>query len=97
MSFGGAVAAMVTLIKNNTRSKRESYFDSKNISWNKKNSLKKLLEKKASAKQLQNIKDRMRRENKKALQRSILILFITILFLFCLYIGTQWLWNTYFR
>ena len=64
MSFGGSVSGMIASLKNNARSKRKGYFDKKdsskyNISTNK------LLEKKASLRQLKNIKEKLEIENKK--------------------------------
>ncbi|WP_127844774.1 hypothetical protein [Psychroflexus aestuariivivens] len=77
MGFGGSVSAMITSLKNNSRGKRQSYFDKKqNHSKSKKQNKNPLLEKKASPEQLQEIRMRLKKENKR---NTLLILAVTFI------------------
>lgn len=79
MSFGGAVAAMITSLKNNKRA-RVSAFDKMNGFENDSN-IELHFEKKASQKQLHEIKEKIQSENKQILIKKIVFF---ILFFLCL-------------
>lgn len=79
MSFGGSVSAMITSLKNNSRGKRTGYFDKKqNHSKSKKQKKNPLLEKKATPEQLEEIRMRLKKENKR---NTLLILAVTFIIL----------------
>ncbi|WP_139958839.1 hypothetical protein [Flavicella sediminum] len=93
MSFGGSVAAMITSIKNNARTKRKSYFERDHSVSKQQTKLDKLLQKKASPKQLKAIKDKIIQENNK---RNLRIILSTLIILITIYFFLQWLWMKYF-
>ncbi len=65
MSFGGSVSAMISLLKNNARAKRKTYFDHDSKSTKgAKEERNALLDKKASPKQLAEIRNTMIQENR---------------------------------
>ncbi len=72
MSFGGAVQAMITTMKNNSRSRKRSYFDKKHSNSNESRR-NPLLDKKATPEQLAEIKERIMAENHSIKQRFLLI------------------------
>ncbi|MDY0780911.1 hypothetical protein [Tenacibaculum sp. IB213877] len=82
MSFGGAVSAMITSLKNNKRP-RKSVFDKL-----EKNtgalSGKLYFDKKATQKQLSEIKQRLQKENRIRITRNIIIFLIFISI--CIYV-----------
>ncbi|MDB2384876.1 hypothetical protein N9V96_00195 [Polaribacter sp.] len=78
MSFGGAVSAMIASIKSNARGKRKTFFDRKHT-YKKRVAEDKLLQKKASPKQLQQIRKKLAKQNKRERTKTILVIIITIL------------------
>jgi hypothetical protein len=74
MSFGGAVSAMITSLKNNAR-KRKTLYDNK--AFFDKISTKKtyVTDKKATPQQLREIRLRLTDENQKTLRRNLIITF----------------------
>ncbi len=60
MSFGGAVSAMITSIKNNTRLRRKSYLNQNILIKDEKA----LIDKKATPEQLEAIRNRLIEENR---------------------------------
>jgi uncharacterized protein YdcH (DUF465 family) len=74
MSFGGAVSAMITSLKNNAR-KRKTLYDNK--AFFDKISTKKtyVTDKKATPQQLREIRLRLKDENQKTLRRNLIITF----------------------
>ena len=84
MSFGGAVSAMITSLKNNKRD-RVSAFDK--MKKNKvKSKLKLHFDKKATPDQLKQIREKVRKENRKRATKNAL-LFLVILAIFIYVIG----------
>ena len=83
MSFGGAVSAMVTSLKNNKRSrvsafkKMEGYADVKYKEGT--------IDKKASAQQLREIRERLQRENKRDSYIAIISITLSIVILYILF------------
>ena len=76
MSFGGAVSAMVTSIKNNARPKRKTFFDRNSKSSKNKKEKNALLNKKVTPQQLLKIRQTIKLENKEALKKNIIIIAI---------------------
>jgi hypothetical protein len=95
MSFGGSVSAMISSIKNNTRSKRKTYFDRDNSNSRKGLNSKrnKLLDKKASPELLAKIKSEMIEESRrtKIKNRIIIILSILVTILIFLFIQIKYM------
>ena len=78
MSFGGSVSAMITSLKNNARPKKKILFDKKDTNWKNVNSdLKKISEKKASRKQLKQIRNKLIAENNRDNYKKIIILIVS--------------------
>jgi hypothetical protein len=91
MSFGGSVAGMITSLKNNARGKRVKKFDKKeSLKYNI--SLKKLLKKKATPGQLNDIKAKLEIENKKNRIKTLVILLSTFIILILSYLIIQKIW-----
>ena len=82
MSFGGAVSAMITSLKNNKR-KRVSAFD-KLERFQKENSDKLYFEESASKEELEEIRHKTKRRNQRELIKNIAVLFILFIILFFL-------------
>lgn len=89
MSFGGAVASMVTSLKNNARERTSSYFDSFKKTRKPDANLENLLKKKASPEQLEAIRMRMAAERK---TRTIKVVIYTIVFSLISYVIIHWVW-----
>ncbi len=80
MSFGGSVSAMITSLKNNSRSKnRKSYFKKDKSFSNKENEKNVFLDKKATPEQLEAIQKNIRKNNRKDRIVNVIILTITII------------------
>ena len=77
MSFGGSVSAMISSLKNNARAKRKTYFD-RDISFSNKmeKSRNALLDKKATPKQLNEIRKSLIKENRKERNKNLTIIVI---------------------
>ena len=83
MSFGGAVGAMITSLKNNKRERPSAFKNLKNC-----NGIHRKLEfnKTASKQQLQEIKEKLQKENKKTAFRNS-ILFSAFIILLIYFVG----------
>ena len=79
MSFGGAVSAMITSLKNNRR-QRSSAFD-KVKNYGEVHSKKPFIDKKASPQQLKEIREKLKRENRRAtlITLSVVLFFLIVL------------------
>ena len=87
MSFGGSVSAMITSLKNNSRSKsRKSYFKKDKSFSSKENEKNVFLDKKATPEQLEAIRKNIRNKNRKdRMVNVILLVFVIIVTAIILY------------
>ncbi len=74
MSFGGAVSAMVTSLKNNKRERKSALKRLKDNPAEYGNSGKLHFENKATQAQLQKIREDLKRENRKRIMKTVLII-----------------------
>ena len=80
MSFGGSVSAMITSLKNNSRSKnRKSYFKKDKSFSNKENEKNVFLDKKATPEQLEAIRKNIRKNNRRDKMVNVIILVFAII------------------
>ncbi|MBT5289613.1 MAG: hypothetical protein HOL35_05505 [Flavobacterium sp.] len=79
-----SIAAMVMSIKNNKRARQSAFKKlDKNGSYSTKTKL--FFQKNASKKQLRDIKEKLRKENKKALiRKTAIILILLIILIYCI-------------
>lgn len=84
MGFGGSVSAMITSLKNNKRS-RVSTFDKLKKYENVKYKDGGKIEKKATPQQLKEIRERIKKENKKNLTITLTICIATVIVLLLLF------------
>jgi len=78
MSFGGAVSAMITSLKNNSRRKSKSHFETNNIGNRTRDTkLDSLLKKEATKEQLEKIRKKIKRQK---INKSIKIIIAFIVF-----------------
>ncbi len=77
MSFGGAVSAMITSLKNNKRS-RVSAFDKIKTN-NAKSSIQLHFKNKATSKELLQIKQKLKLENRKTFRKNLIIFSVMVL------------------
>lgn len=81
MSFGGAVSAMITSLKNNKRTRISKFDKIKNN--NTKSTIKVYFENKATSEDLLKIKERIKLENRRSFIRNlILLVFIIAIFIY---------------
>ena len=78
MSWGGAVQAMITSLKNNARKKRKNYFDGKGMNSEKQDTKHPWLEKKASPEQLEAIRQKVALQKKVELIHNVRIMIISL-------------------
>ena len=90
MSFGGSVQSMITSMKNNSRSKRKSYFDRGGL-YSKKQRKGSFFKKKATPEELEKIREKMLYQRKENRYRLLLILLLSTIFL----IGLLWFLNSF--
>ena len=83
MSFGGAVSAMITSLKNNKQSRRSTFDKLKN--YKKTTCTKVEFEKKATPEQLQEIRERLQKENRKNLVFTLTFTITLTVLLFILF------------
>ena len=77
MGFGGAVSAMVTSLKNNSRTKRKTFFEGNDVGLkNRELEMKTLLDKKATPEQLVKIRNEIIVRNRKEKIKSIILISI---------------------
>lgn len=86
MSFGGAVGAMISSLKNNKRDRPSAYKKLKDNRTTYENRTVLHFDKKSSPEQLRRIREKVRREHKVAFYRKVLV-FSIILILVILLIG----------
>ena len=77
MSFGGAVSAMITSLKNNAR-KRKTLYDNKDFFKTKSTKKTFVTGKKATPKQLKEIRLRLQKENIRMVRRNLTITIIIL-------------------
>lgn len=87
MSFGGAVSAMITSLKNNARPKRKRLFD-RDIP---ESSIKLRPRKRATKEQLDQARLQMKNENRKLIYRRIAALFISLIIFFLILYTVYWI------
>ena len=78
MSWGGAVQAMVTSLKNNARPKRKNYFDGKGMNSEKQSEKHPWTRKKATQEQLENIRRKVAAQKRSQLIRNVKIMILTL-------------------
>jgi hypothetical protein len=89
MSFGGAVSAMISSLKGNSRRKERTHFNRKELKAKGSNEIySKLLKRKATPEQLAEIRAKVKTEKRRVLIKTIVF---TILLLMALYFGIKWL------
>lgn len=77
MGFGGSVSAMIASIKNNSRAKRKTVFDRK-YNYKKKQVNDKLLSKKATSKQLEEIRKKIAQQKKKERYKNLVVITLSL-------------------
>jgi len=87
MSFGGAVSAMITSLKNNARPKRKRFFD-RGIP---ESDIKLKPRKKATKEQLEQARLKMKDENRKLMFRRIAALFVSLIIFSLLLYTVYWI------
>jgi hypothetical protein len=90
MSFGGSVQSMITSLKNNSRSKRKSYFDKGGL-YSKQSRKGSFFKKKATPEQLANIKEKMLSQRRDNRTKTLMIIGFGIFILVVL----LWFINTF--
>lgn len=78
MSFGGAVSAMVTSLKNNKRSRKSAFKRLKDNPSEYGEGSKLHFENKATPSQLKKIREDIQRENRKLMIRNIVIIVVVV-------------------